>query len=230
VQPPFRRRLLLRRFGATAVEAELEDHIHHVAVTVTHDAQVVTRVEGRGVRLPWSICDQAGAQLAELEGRPVGATPATADASVHCTHLLECAASAVRFAGGTETFRRYDLRVDVHDDDRATATGRSSTGTELILETDGRTILAPPSFAGRSLGRGFAEWAAGELDPERFELAVQLRRAIWMRKSTTIDLDRYAVLEDLGVTAGTCFARQPQRIHLATRRRGSTLRRLPDPG
>src|SRR3546814_16735316 len=103
--PPFRRRFELRRIAADAVEAELEDHIHHVVVIVHHDHHEVTGVEGRAIRLPWSLCPGAISQLEELVGAPVGVAPAVADAGTHCTHLLESALTAVRFAGTTEIGR-----------------------------------------------------------------------------------------------------------------------------
>src|SRR3546814_6276769 len=145
--PPFRRRFELRRIAADAVEAELEDPIHHVVVIVHHDHHEVTGVEGRAIRLPWSLCPGAISQLEELVGAPVGVAPAVADAGTHCTHLLESALTAVRFAGTTAGDRRYDLEVtDVEGDagqPSVLAVARRDDGFELTLHTDGRQLLAP---------------------------------------------------------------------------------------
>src|SRR3546814_11754142 len=93
--PPFRRRFELRRIAADAVEAELEDHIHHVVVIVHHDNPEVTGVEGRAIPLPWSLCPGALSPLETLVGAPVGVAPAVADAGTHCTDPPPTAPPAV---------------------------------------------------------------------------------------------------------------------------------------
>jgi hypothetical protein len=224
---PFRRRLLVRRLGPTSVEAELQDHLHHVAVTIGYQHGRVSSVQGRGVRLPWSLCPGAIAQLHELVGSEVGATPSVADLGAHCTHLLECAASAIRFAGSDAASHRYDVSVSDWHTPVATAAARREDGLELVVETDGKSILAPEHLSGRALGAGFTRWANQELDADHLELAVLLRRAIWMRWSLKFDLDAFDVLSESGVHEGSCYASQAQRIHIATRNRGSSLRELP---
>ena len=109
---PFRRRLTLRGTD-DAVDADLEDHIHHVAVHVEHDAAHVTAIEGQGLRLPWSTCPDALALLDELIGAPVGTLPRVHDARAHCTHLLDVARMAIGFAGSGRRERTID--VTVHD-------------------------------------------------------------------------------------------------------------------
>ena len=227
-RPPFRRRLTLRRPAPTTVEAELQDHIHHVVVTIGHRDGRVRSVDGRGVRLPWSLCPGAAAELAELVGSEVGTTPAVADAGAHCTHLLDAASSAVRFAGSDAPSRRYDLTVTDWDAEVATGTAHRDDGLELVLRSDGLTFVDPPPYRGRSLGAGFTRWATGTLDADRAELALLLRRAIWMRLSLAIDLDRLDVLSQTGIPPSSCYASQPQRIDVAIRNRGSSLPALPD--
>jgi hypothetical protein len=200
---PFRRRLTLRRPTPATAEGELEDHIHHVAVTVSHHDGRVTGIEGRGVRLPWTSCPNASAELAELVGHEVGATPRVADRTAHCTHLLDCAFAVVRFAGSDALERHYDVVVDA-----GAATARRDDGLELVIGID---EPVPP-----------------DLDPDRQELARLATRARWMRHSTTIDLDDFDELGATPVPPGSCYASQPQRIELARRARGSSLRSLPD--
>jgi hypothetical protein len=194
---------MLRRPTPTTAEGELEDHIHHVAITVTHDGERVTAIEGRGVRLPWTSCPSAAAELAELVGHEVGTTPRVADRTAHCTHLLDCAFAVVRFAGSEAIERRYDVVVDGE-----AATARRDDGLELVI--------------------GIEEPVPPDLDPERQELARLATRARWMRHSTTIDLDDFDELGATPVPPGSCYASQPQRIQLARRARGSSLRSLPD--
>jgi hypothetical protein len=225
--PPFRRRVIMGRPTSNTVEAELEDHIHHVVVTIEHEGGRVRSVDGRGVRLPWALCSGAAAVLDEFVGSEIGATPGVDDLGAHCTHLLDCASSAIRFAGTEAPSHRYDLTVTDWDAEVATGTARRDDGLELVLKTDGRTILDPPPYRGRALRGGFARWATEELDADRSELALLLRRAIWMRSSLSIDLDQLDVLSQSGVPLASCYASQPQRIHLATRNRGTSFRELP---
>ncbi len=224
---PFRRRVTLHRPTSSTVTAELQDHIHHVEVRLEHLDGRVTAIEGCAVRLPWSVCPDAAAQLNELVGAAVGATPAVDDVAAHCTHLFDCATTALRFAGSAAATRRYDLAVTDWDAPVATAVARRDDGFELVFVTDGSTVLGPAPYAGRTLRAGFTKWATAEFGDDRFELATLLRRAIWMRKSADIDLDRFDVLSQSGVQPASCFATQPERIHLATRNRGSSLRALP---
>ena len=230
---PFRRRLTLHRPTPTTVEAELEDHIHHVVVSLAHDDTRVLSIDGRGVRLPWSSCPGAVGALRELVGSAIGSRPVVGDMGAHCTHLLDCASSAVRFAGTDASSRRYTLSVTEagDEDDRhgviVTAVARSDDGRELELRTDGTTILEPTVHHGRSLRAGFSRWATDELDPEDAEMAILLRRAIWMRLSIAIDLDQLDVLSQSGVPRSSCYASQPERIHVATRNRGTSLHELP---
>src|SRR4051812_33935746 len=107
---PFRRRLDLRR-SATTVDAEIEDHIHHVGVRVTHDGERVTAIEGKAVRLPWSPCPAAVVLLDELVGAMIGELPRVLDPRQHCTHLLDLARMAIRFAADPVEHRRVEVAV-----------------------------------------------------------------------------------------------------------------------
>lgn len=187
---PFRRRMRLRHDG-NAVEAEMEDHIHHFAVRVTHDGARVTGVEGRPVRTPWSLCGGAVAVLDELVGAAIGTMPLVPDHHQHCTHLLDVARCAVRFAGDPVPTR--SIEVAVHE-----------------WETDA------PRFE-----------ITADPDDGAPEVDLLVRRCTWMARSRGIDLDVYDTLDQsMGARAGVCYASQPQRIHLATRNRGTTLDRL----
>jgi hypothetical protein len=218
--------VLLDQPGAGCVEAAIEDHIHHFSVTITHDGVVVTGVEGTAIRAPWDLCAGAVAVLAELVGSPIGARPNAGDPSRHCTHLLDLAATAIRFAGDPAPASRIDLEVRGWSTDRCTAGAVRSDGTALHWLVEDGTIRAPEQFAGRALGRGFTRFTAA-LDAGTAELALLLRRAVLMRRARGIDLDRFDVLAESGVAPGTCFASRSDRIHLARRNRGSSLPELP---
>lgn len=222
---PWRRRVLLAQPQPGIVEASIEDHIHHFSVVVTHEQGTVVAVEGAAIRAPWDLCPGAVAALGVLVGSPIGVRPKVGDPGAHCTHLLDVAATAIRFGGDPDVERRIDLEVTGWSGRRATARAVRLDGPTLSWVVEGDTIVAPEPFAGHRLGRGFTN-LVGALDPETAELALLLRRATRMRPARGIDLDRFAVLAESGVIPGSCFASQPDRIGVARRNRGSTLPEL----
>lgn len=218
---PFRRRVVLHRTAAGVVEASVEDHIHHFEVRVEHGDEV-TGIDGRAVRAPWSLCPGAIAGLQELVGSPVGTFPRVDDRAVHCTHLLDLAMAAVHAAADPTLDRTIELTVTGWDTPRSSAEARRSDGTTLQWTVEGRQIVGPEAFRGRSLAAGFSALLA-ELDRDTAELAFLLRPATWMGAARGIHLDDFDVLSDSFLAPGSCFASQPDRIHIATRNRGSSI-------
>ena len=219
--PPFRRRVELQRLDASTVDGSLEDHFHHFEATVTHADGVVTAVESRAPRAPWSLCPGAGAQLQELVGKPVGVLPQVADVTDHCTHLLDLALTLVRFAGTGLDHRRYDMTVTDWDTDASEATLVRDDGRVLRWTSSKGELTGPEPFTGRSTRAGFARWVVETFDPDEGEMVLHLRRATWLAPSRLLDMDQYSVLGESGLPEGTCFASQPERIGLATRNKGT---------
>lgn len=224
---PFRRRIALARPTASSVTGAIEDFMHHFEVFVEHRDGVVTDVTGTAVRAPWSLCPGAAAHLQELVGTPVGVVPRAADPTQHCTHLLDLALLAVRFAGGSAPSRRMDLEASGWEGDELLATARRDDGAVLEWTVQGRTIIGPAPYAGRHLQAGFGSWVGTQLEPDEAELALALRRTVLMSPSRGIDLDDFARLAESGVLRGSCFASQPERIELGRRNRGASLGELP---
>lgn len=220
---PFRRRISFTRRDDGTVDGVLEDHVHHFEVTITTHDGVVAAIEGRAVRAPWSMCPGAAAVLEELVGAPVGVAARPADPTQHCTHLLDLAVMAVRFAGADVATRRYDAVVEGWDEPPSRSRVQRDDGAALEWEATGTTITAPAPFAGRSLGAGFTAWVTGAFDADTAEMALVLRRATWMSMVRGIDLDEYERLSDMLLPRGSCFAAQPHRIERARRNRGSSL-------
>lgn len=224
---PWQRRLLLRRRPDGVVEASIEDFIHHFRVELVHEAGRVADLRGEPVRAPWSTCPGAATQLDELVGAPLDATPRPQDPTAHCTHLLDLAGVAIRFAATELHERRIDLDVVGWSGPEITATVRRDDGLSLRWRVRDHTIVEPEPYAGRPLGGGFGSWAAASLDPDEAELALLLRRATLMSASRGIDLDALDRLDQSRVIRGSCFASQPARIGLGRRNRGSSLPALP---
>jgi hypothetical protein len=224
---PWQRRVLLHRRSDHVVEASIEDFIHHFRLELEHDLGAVTEVRGEAVRAPWSVCPGATTQLRELVGTPLDRTPRPLDPTEHCTHLLDLAAVAVRFAAASVPSRRIDLEVVGWDGPDARATATRDDGLRLEWTVRDWTVVDPPPYAGRSLGAGFGSWAASSLDGDEAELALLLRRATLMSPSRGIDLDDFDRISESRVIRGSCFASKPERIEVGRRNRGSSLPHLP---
>lgn len=223
---PWQRRVLLERRADDVVEASIEDFIHHFRLELEHDGTVITELRGVTVRAPWSICPGATTQLRELIGSRVDQAPRPPDPTEHCTHLLDLAGVAIRFATATDSTRQIDLEVIGWDGPEATATARRDDGLALRWTVRDWTVVDPEPYAGRSLGGGFGSWAASSLTGDEAELALLLRRATLMSPSRGIDLDDFDRLSESRVIRGSCYASRPERIELGRRNRHSSLPQL----
>lgn len=213
--PPFVRTVELRSEGDT-VTASLRDFQHRFAIEVRHDGSHVRSLTLQPTRLPWSTCRDAAGELDELVGAPIGVRPRTRKADQHCTHQIDLALVAVRFAGLDLTSRRYDITVVGYATGRAVATLRRDDGFEVTWAIAGGEIVDPPELAGRSLTTGFSAWAS-TLDAEEAEAALVLRRAAWMAPARAVDLDDFATMASTGMPPGVCYSAQPERIEHAVR-------------
>jgi hypothetical protein len=202
--------------------ASIEDYNHHFEVTLIHDGTVVTDITGRAVRAPWSPCASAAGELRELVGGPIGRRPRVDAPDRHCTHQLDIACVAVRFAGAGLEHRRFDAVVTDWDGPEGRAIVERGDGLRLEWTVNRSTITSPPPYAGRLLGAGFTTWALSTLDPDTAEAALILRRAAWMSPSRGLDLDQHDFLVESGLGEGVCYSAQPQRIHVARRNHGTT--------
>lgn len=218
MSPAFHRRVELVA-GDGTVAATIEDFNHHFDITVRHDGERVTGFAVDAVRAPWSQCPGAAGELEELVGAPIGVRPTSAHPDHHCTHLIDLACVAVRFAGSTGR-RRYDATVTGWDEPLADAVIERDDGLRIEWRANRSMIEGPEPFAGRSLGAGFTPWVLSTFDAEVAEAALILRRATWMSPSRGFDLDTFDLLGETGLGEGVCYATQPQRIGIATRNRG----------
>lgn len=219
-QPPFIRLLRLTAPDDGSVIASIEDYNHHFEVSLLHDGDVVTDITARAVRAPWSPCAAAAGELRELVGRPVGERPRVDAPDRHCTHQLDIACVAVRFAGTGLDDRWFDVVVTDWDKPGGRAVVGRDDGLRLEWTIDRSRITAPPPYAGRPLGPGFTTWATSTLDADTAEAALILRRGVWMSPSRGLDLDQCDTLDQSGLGEGVCYSAQPARIHVARRNRG----------
>ncbi len=226
-RPTFVRTLEFRAEPGGVV-ASLRDFQHRFELDVSHDGSKVTGFTLRPTRLPWTTCAAAADELDELIGAPIGERPRTRKADQHCTHQIDLALTAVRFAGRDLTHRRYDLTVTGYLTDRCVASLRRDDGYELTWRIVDGAVVEPLELAGRSLTNGFTAWAT-TLEPEESEATLILRRAAWMAPARSVDLDAYATMAATGMPPGVCYSAQAARIEHAVRIRvGGSLEHRDD--
>jgi len=208
----FRRRILTWSENETAFAA-LEDDYHEFAVCVRHDGCIVTTVEGKAFRYPWTTCPAATGLLAQLHGQPLVALHVRLteklDATRHCTHLLDLSRLAMAQARRKKP-RQYDISIpDVRDD--KTSVSVSCDGKLVFTwHIEGEMITAPAPFSGHHLS-GAARWKENTFanDDER-EAGMVLRRALMvaLRRHTLPDRPRYA--REYKALLAVCHSFQPE--------------------
>lgn len=220
---PFRRRVTLTRTSVTQVAASVEDHIHHFEVQVDHDNQRVCAIQGRAVRAPWSTCPGATRELDRLIGERIGGFAHLEQPMLQCTHLLDLAVLAIRFAGQEVDRRWFEVSVVNWAGPSVDAQIQRDDGAALGWTLQAGRIVTPAPYEGRDLRQGFAAWAHRTLAADELELALILRRAVWMSVSRGMDLDQVDTPKESGMNPASCYASQPVRFELGRRNHGSSI-------
>jgi len=196
------------------VVATLSDDFHEMRCSIDHDGHRVTRIEGRTIRIPTSACPGAAAMLDELigtaTGRPSGAFYQQGRALRHCTHLYDLAVLAIRHAHRGAVTRLYEAMVpDELDDPIAIEILRDGMAVHRWHVRDG-IIVAPAALNGRTLGKGFAHWAAAMWDEDQLEAATILARTwlIAIGRQYLIDSVAGQPILQNSEMVGRCFAYQ----------------------
>jgi hypothetical protein len=161
------------------VRAALEDESHHMEVTVTHDGQHVTGIDGTTYRIPWSTCPAAVAKVKELIGLPLQRVNKTTglDAKEQCTHLFDLTRIAIARAA-VNTSVQYDVAVPDRIERRTQPELLCNGKPILTWDVDDYALTGPELYAGHNL-RGAPKWPAG-LDDDTIEAAIVLRRTIML--------------------------------------------------
>jgi hypothetical protein len=211
------------------VVADLEDDFHHFTVTLGHDGERVTAVEGGAHRYPWTTCPGAVVPLREVAGATLSldanALTATVDPRRNCTHLFDLASLAVAHAARGTSARRYEISVADRDQGRTVATLDRDGEPCLRWEVQGTRVVGPAPYADVPLRGGFLAWASANLDTEEAEAAVVLRRACDISMGRMMDLDAIERADELAeIMTGTCHTFQPGIMETSLRVKGSTRR------
>jgi hypothetical protein len=198
--------------GPHAVSAWVEDDYHHMGVTLRHDGESVTGVDAEMVRVPWTTCPGARAQLAAtFTGVPLAGVAARGDKQANCTHLHDLLVIAADHAGDTAPIR-YEIEVtDAVDGVRIAGIRRDGVLVLRIVERD-KLVVEPEGAAGRTLFQ-LGEWIAS-LDRPGREAARLLRWAAIIAHGRAIPI---ADQSDATRMPSNCFTFQEGRKQQAVR-------------
>lgn len=194
--------------GDRAVDAAMEDYIHHFRVRLDHDGTTITRAEAIGVRVPWSTCPGGAAGLAALAGTTltdaVVADRWIDDRASQCVHAVDLGALAAAHAHDTQPLA-YEIRVDLTSfaDRRAVLW---CDGEQLLdWPLQGQTVVGDGPYAGMGLDRrSFSTWLEEKVPVEDQEAVFVLRRACGIALGRLMDLDSVALASDVRGADGSC--------------------------
>jgi len=188
-----------------------------MSCVVEHDGEQVIGVAAHTVRIPTSACPAAASLLPELIGTPLTQSPALfyrdGSARRHCTHLYDLAILAIRHAARGSGTAGY-VAVVPDETDRPVEIGIDHNGVPVHRwEVRNGTIVSPQPLAGRTLGRGFARWAAVQWSDDQFDAATILSRTWLIAIGRQYAIDRVAgqLVAQNREMIGRCFAYDPVR-------------------
>lgn len=230
----YRRQIDLRAWDEHTVVGWLEDESHHFGITLVHDGILIREVRIAAPRYPWMTCAGAGVPLQDLIGKPLvrrcTELGAMVDQRRQCTHLFDLASLMIAHAHAGRVHRHYQgivypLSADSPGvpRDRLCAVLYRDRQPVMKWSLDEDLIIAPASFAGRTIYHGFREWLETR-DAEEAEDAFVLRRVVFVSNGRKISIEHTNAAEDMG-QGPVCHSFQPENQKIAFRV-GNTTRRF----
>lgn len=223
----FRRHIRLENKPGIVTGA-MEDCNHGFCITLHHDGQQVTRLEGDPKRIPLNTCHGALQALKQLEGMPLGLDAKTLNqrmpASDNCTHWLDLAILCYHHALRDEPLREY--KIAIPDEDGVANVASVHCNDELVhdwLMLDW-AIQAPESLAGNTLFKGFASWANQAFESaDETEAAFVLQKGYFVSRARRFDIDKLAgePASNHSIMHGACYSYSEPRVNVARRTAGS---------
>lgn len=221
----YRRRVRIVTAAGEA-RADLEDDLHRVGAVIRHDGACVTAVEGKPIRVPWSLCPQSTARLERLVGMALSPHPLAGyrhtPGPEQCTHMFDMAGLAIAHAARGSAGCTYDAAVPVAEEDGPqTATLHRDGVLVLRWTVDGTRLTAPALYAGQDLRR-LPDWGETALpDLDAYEAMIVLRRAMLISGSRRVDVDAFTTAFATGYPLGACYVYQRGTAERAERNRGT---------
>lgn len=190
----------------------VEDDLHHMRVTLSHDSEVIAAVDAEIIRAPWSTCPGAQAALANtFTGAKLSDAATIGAKKQNCTHLFDIAVLGAAHADEADPVR-YDLRVtDPVDSTRILTIARDGEEEMRWIETEKR-FTAPEAIEGLTLLE-LGGWISS-LDASEEEMARLLRGSAIISHGRQIPME---LQSDATKIPPNCFTFQPGRREISRR-------------
>lgn len=210
-RPGFRRRFAVA-VGDGWVRSAVEDDFHCMRVTIRHDGQRATSVEGEVMRAPWTTCPAAGMQLKKTyEGVALSDFLARGDKQSNCTHLHDLALLGAAHAFDAQP-PSYEVLVSDPIEGRRHAEIRRNGQRVLGWIESGMRLVEPAELAGMTLDK-LRPWI-DSLTADQQEAARLLRWANMMANGRQIPMEQQS---DASRMPSNCYTFQPGRKEVAKR-------------
>ena len=207
----YRRRIVLTRQG-NRVEARLEDTNHGFSLTLDHDGQHISKVDGQALRYPLSTCPQAMTRLQDFIGLPVAMTEQDfrrrIPARQNCTHWYDLLVLSIRHSQREQAQR--DIEIAVTDPEDGVSACKVWIDGDLTIDWQCRkwVIEQPAQYRGISLFSGFSAWAFEQLSGDVLEAALALQKGYLVAQSLRYDLNVTGgrPIKDMQSPSGVCYS------------------------
>lgn len=224
----YRRRIRLEQ-GDGCVYGALEDTNHGFTVTVYHDGEHVTAIEGDAKRVPYTSCPGALNPIKGYIGTSIHATLRDLNfhmpPSANCTHLLDLTVMTIRHAAIQNPVRQWDIAVTDQTDNSDSVCTVVRDGEEIFRwHARDLQLTQPAEFAGNPFYLGFGKWASKTFEPEALEAAFILQKGYFVSLARHFDMDQMAgepALASKDGMGGACYTYSSPAIEHGVRSSGN---------
>lgn len=220
----YRRRIRLRGQPGT-VAAELEDCNHGFRLILRHDGEKVTAIEPEALRVPLTTCSGALEPIRDLIGMPLATDTRDinhrVDPKANCTHLYDLSVLAIHHSLRGETERLYDVAIPDEKDGPTTATVALDGNTVLTWIIADWTLCNDGDLHGKTLGKGFGEWAGHYFQGDEREAAFILQKGYFVSGARRYDINTLGGKPVTDAYGMACYSYSPGVIENAVRNTNS---------
>lgn len=205
--------------AAGHIAVDMEDDHHHFGVSIFHDGEIITKVEPRTIRYPWTSCFDAGVLLVKrMEGMSLSKAAAAEDQRQHCTHLFDL------FIVGLSHYRDSapsEYQITVRDDIGGVKKAEIRYDDALLLQwnlTD--AAMGDDGITGDF--NAFNKWT--RTLPDHLEEAGRMfRRGVLVSRGRGMEFrNGFSILEEVPNMTGACYSFQPENAENAIAIGGTT--------
>lgn len=218
------RGITFRQESDDLIYAEIEDCNHAFKVSIRHNGEQVTAIDGKAIRTPFDTCYGAIEPLQLLIGTKLNTSLRNLyeqfNTKAQCTHWIDLAFLAISFWQTGEQHTHY--RISVPDE--------KEHGTSVTIEKDQVVLTAtkikqwqvqqPQQYLGNPMLAGFSKWVSNIEDDEEFKVWQMIQKAYFVASARQYDLNKLAgepAATHKEMMLGACYTYSEPVIDIAKR-------------